>query len=173
MQKRSYSARRINVTEKPGRLSGFSSLQSCSSQPEQNETDEPPSLFNPLSADIGLYGLSQINTRPFRLVNSQPLLFLSKMHILKEGKGLFIFATGRRERSVCNFTNLFDPIQWNNSSFIGSKLVSEATTVLIPCGLNRLKQKADCFGALQEEGFIVRDNWGRIKTIIFYKKRST
>lgn len=144
MQKRSYSARRINVTEKPGRLSGFSSLQSCSSQPEQNETDEPPSLFEPFNAGIGLYGLSRINTRPFRFVNLRSLLFLSKTHMPKERKDFF---------------------------FAG--LANELTTESIQCGRISLQRTVDYCGELQEEGFIVRDNWGRIKTIIFCKKRST
>ncbi len=144
MQKRSYSARRINVTEKPGRLSGFSSLPSCINQPEQNETDEPPSLFRPLNAGIGLYGLSRINTRPFRFVNLRSLLFLSKTHIPKERKDFF---------------------------FAG--IASELTTELIQCGRISLRQTVDYCGDLQEEGFIVRDDGGRIKTIIFSKKRST
>lgn len=143
MQKRLYSARRISVTEKPGRLSGFSSLQSCASQPDQNETDEPPSLFEPLNACMGLYGLSQINTRPFRFVNLRSLLFLSKTHMPNERKDLF---------------------------FAG--LASELTTEPIRCGRISLQQNVDCC-ELQEEGFIVRDNRGRIKTIIFCKKRST
>jgi len=144
MQKRSYSARRINVTEKPGRLSGFSSLPSCINQPEQNETDEPPSLFRPLNAGIGLYGLSRINTRPFRFVNLRSLLFRSKTHIPKERKDFF---------------------------FAG--IASELTTELIQCGRISLRQTVDYCGDLQEEGFIVRDDGGRIKTIIFSKKRST
>jgi hypothetical protein len=144
MQKRSYSARRINVTEKPGRLSGFSSLPSCINQPEQNETDEPPSLFRPLNAGIGLYGLSRINTRPFRFVNLRSLLFLSKTPIPKERKDFF---------------------------FAG--IASELTTELIQCGRISLRQTVDYCGDLQEEGFIVRDDGGRIKTIIFSKKRST
>jgi len=144
MQKRSYSARRINVTEKPGRLSGFSSLPSCINQPEQNETDEPPSLFRHLNAGIGLYGLSRINTRPFRFVNLRSLLFLSKTHIPKERKYFF---------------------------FAG--IASELTTELIQCGRISLRQTVDYCGDLQEEGFIVRDDGGRIKTIIFSKKRST
>lgn len=116
MQTRLYSARRISVTEKPRRLPGFSSLQSCLSQPEQNETDEPPSLFKPLKAGIRLYWLSQINTHPFCLANSRPFMFLSKTHIPKEEEGFFAGLVG---------------------------------------------------------GFIVRDDRGRIKTIIFGKKRST
>ena len=144
MQKRSYSARRINVTEKPARLSDFSSIQSCISQPEQNETDEPPSLFMPSNAGIGLYGLSRINTRPFKFVIPRSLLFLSKMHMPKEGKDFFF-----------------------------SRLFSELTTESIQCGLISLRQTVDYCGELQEEGFIVRDNRGRIKTIIFCKKRST
>jgi len=142
MQKRFYSARRINVTEKPARLSGFSSLQSSSSQPEQNETDEPPSLFKPLNACISLYGLSQKNTRPLRFVITRPLLFPSKTHGQK-GKDLF---------------------------FAG--LLSELTKKSIPCGLTLLMRTNNWSGILQKEGFIVRDNSGRIKTIIFGKKRS-
>ena len=142
MQKRLYSARRISVTEKPGRLSGFSSLQSCASQPDQNETDEPPSLFESLNAGIGLYGLSRINTRPFRFVNLRSLLFLSKSHMPKERK---------------------DPF------FAGS--ADQLTTEFL-CSRISLQQAADCW-ELQEEGFIVRDKTGRIKTIIFCKKRST
>lgn len=116
MQKRSYPARRINVTAKPGRFSGFSSIMPCGSQPEQNETDEPPSLFKPLKAGIRLYGLSRINTHPFCLADSRPFLFLSKTHIPKEEEDFFAGLVG---------------------------------------------------------GFIVRDDRGRIKTIIFGKKRST
>lgn len=142
MQKRSYSARRINVTEKPARLSGFSSLQSCSSQPEQNETDEPPSLFKPLNAGIALYGLSRKDTRPLRFVTTRSLLFPSKTNRQK-GKAFF---------------------------FAGS--LSELTKKSIPCGLPLLRRTNNCSGMLQKEGFIVRDNSGRIKTIIFGKKRS-
>jgi len=144
MQKRLYSARRINVTEKPVRLSGFSSVQSCLSQPEQNETDEPPSLFKPLNAGIELYGQSRINTRPFRFVIPRSLFFLSKTHIPKEGKDSFF-----------------------------SKLLSELTTESVQRGRISLRQTVDYCGELQEEGFIVRDNRGRIKTIIYCKKRST
>ncbi len=172
MQKRSYSARRISVTEKPGRHSGFSSLQSCSSQPEQNETDEPPSPFKPLSAGIGLYGLSRINTRPFKSVNSRPLLFLSKSLLLKGKKGFFFFASGRREELFCDSTDLFDPKQRKDSPLTGDGLVSEGITESIPCSLFRLMRTSDCCGELHKEGFIVRDNRGRIKTIIFGKKRS-
>lgn len=145
MQKRLYSARQSNITEKPGRLSGFSSLQSCSCQPEQNETDEPPSLFKPLNAGIGLYGLSQIKTCPFRLSDSRPLLFLSKTHMQKGRTGFFFFASGCTE------------------------LITES----IPCSRISLRRITDYGGELQKEGFIVRDNRGRIKTIIFGKKRST
>ena len=143
MQKRLYSARRINVTEKPARLSGFSSLQSCSSQPEQNETDEPPSSFKPLDAGIVLYGLSRINTRPLRFAIPRSLLFPSKTHKPKKGKDFF-------------FEGFF----------------SEPATCSIPRGLTSLRLTTDCVGMLQKEGFIVRDNKGRIKTIIFGKKRS-
>jgi hypothetical protein len=97
-----------------------------------------------LNAGIGLYGLSRIYTRPFRLVNSRPLSFLSKTHTLKGGKGFFF-----------------------------SGLVNELITESIPCGGIRLRRITDCSWGLQKEGFIVRDNRGRIKTIIFGKKRST
>jgi hypothetical protein len=78
------------------------------------------------------------------LINSRPLLFLSKAHILKEKKGFF---------------------------FAG--LVSELTPESLPRGGIRLRRTNDCRWELQKEGFIVRDNRGRIKTIIFGKKRST
>ena len=144
MQKRSYSARRKNVMEKPERVSGFSSVQPCLTQSEQNEIDEPPSPFKPMSAGIGLYGLSLRNTHPFRFAIPRSLLFLSKTPIPKEWKDFF---------------------------FAG--LMSELTTESIQCGEIGLRQNVDNCGELQEEGFIVRNNRGRIKTIIFCKKRST
>jgi hypothetical protein len=144
MQKRSCSARRINVTEKPARLSGFSFVQSCISQPEQNETDEPPSLFKPLNACIGLYGQSRINTRHLRYVIPRSLLFFSKMRKPKEVKDFFF-----------------------------SRLVSGFTAESVQFRRINLRQSVDCFGELKEEGFIVRDNRGRIKTIVYCKKRST
>jgi hypothetical protein len=120
MQKRLYAARRINVvTEKPGRLSGFSPILSCISQLEQNETDEPPSQFNALNAGIGLHALSQIKTHPLRITYLPSSFFISEINVPEE--------------------NIFSPFSVK----------------------------------LQQKGFIVRDNMGRIKTIIFGKKRST
>lgn len=144
MQKRLYSARRINVTEKPVRFSGFSSIQSCLTQPEQNETDEPPSLFKPLNAGIGLYWLSRKNTCPFRFIIPRSLIFLSETHKPKEGKGSFF-----------------------------ARSVSGLTTESIQHGQIRLRQAVDYCRDLQEDGFVVRDNRGRIKTIIYCNKRST
>lgn len=80
MQQRSYSARHIIVTEKPGRISDFSSIQSCGAQSEQNETDEPPSLFKPLEAGTGLYRQHGANTRPFSFFN-YGTLFIPKTEI--------------------------------------------------------------------------------------------
>jgi hypothetical protein len=107
MQNRSFSARRIIITEKPGRLSDFSSVQSCGSQPEQNETDEPPSLFMPLNAGIGLCRLQRITTHPFSFFNSGTLL-LSKTEILKAWNFFFAEMPGRvkKEPVYCGY----DPV---------------------------------------------------------------
>jgi len=89
MQKRFYSARRMNVAEKSGQLSGFSSVQPCISQSEQNETDEPPSLLNPLNSGIKLYRHSEIKTRHLRFVNLPPLFFISNIDAPEERKVFF------------------------------------------------------------------------------------
>ena len=77
----------------------FTSLQPCDRQSEQNDTDEPPSLFMPINAGTGLNRLLDTPFCPARIAQGLPVFFLSKNRFFPETK-TFSFPANRFIRQL-------------------------------------------------------------------------
>ncbi|MDP3285646.1 MAG: hypothetical protein Q8M56_14540 [Desulfobacterales bacterium] len=64
----------------------FTSLQPCNRQSEQNDTDEPPSLFMTLNAGTGLNRLFEPPFCHALIAQGLPVFSLSKNHFFPETK---------------------------------------------------------------------------------------
>ena len=144
----------------------FTSLQPCDRQSEQNDTDEPPSLFVPFSAGTGLNRLFKTPFSTVPVSRDLPMFSLSKKHFFPKIKS-FPFPVNKLVRELpesaddCFETEGFILTPINGISKF-TKLFS-ATLFSTPLR-GRKAQKII--------SILLRDKRGRIKTIIFKQKRS-
>ncbi|MBU2622586.1 MAG: hypothetical protein KKD92_09750 [Proteobacteria bacterium] len=134
----------------------FTSLQPCDRQPDQNDTDEPPSLFMPINAGTGLNRLFEPPSCPARISQYLPVFSLSKNSLFQTPVNGILFNTPLRG-TLCS-----TPLRGRKTQGIIYSLL-KTKTLPVPASAD------DCF---KTEGFIIRDKRGRIKTIIFKQKRS-
>lgn len=80
--------------EKMRKKECFTSLQPCDRQSEQNDTDEPPSLFLPLNAGTGLNRLFATPFCPVLIAQDLQVFFLSKNRLSQKSKILPFPANG-------------------------------------------------------------------------------
>jgi len=152
-------------SEKMRKKECFNSLQPSDRQPDQNDTDEPPSLFMPINAGTGLNRLFEPPSCPDRISQYLPVFFLSKNSLFQTQVNGTLFSTPLRGI-------LFNtPLRGRITQGIISSLLKTKTLPVPANGcIRELSASADdCF---KTEGFIIRDKRGRIKTIIFKQKRS-
>jgi len=134
----------------------FSSLKPCDRQSEQNDTDEPPSLFMPINAGTGLNRLFETPLSSVRIAQYLPLLSLSKNRFFQTQMNGTLFSTLSRGRKM--------------QGIISNLLKTQI--LLFPANRCIRELSASAGDSSEPEGFIIRDKRGRIKTIIFKQKRS-
>ena len=78
----------------------FASLQPCDRQSEQNDTDEPPSLFMPINAGTGLNRLLDTPFCPALIAQDLPVFFLSKNRLSQTPINGTLFSTPLRGRKT-------------------------------------------------------------------------
>ncbi|OQW97297.1 MAG: hypothetical protein BWK74_06560 [Desulfobacteraceae bacterium A6] len=78
----------------------FNSLQPCDRQPDQNDTDEPPSLFMPINAGTGLNRLFEPPSCPDLISQYLPVFSLSKNSLFQTPVNGTLFSTPLRGRKT-------------------------------------------------------------------------
>jgi hypothetical protein len=86
--------------EKMRKKECFTSLQPCDRQSEQNDTDEPPSLFMPINAGTGLNRLLDTPFCPALIAQDLPVFFLSKNRLSQIPINGTLFSTPLRGRKT-------------------------------------------------------------------------
>jgi len=87
----------------------FTSLYPCNRQPEQNDMDEPPSLFMLLNAGTELNRLLDTPFYPALIAQDLPVFFLSKKHFFPKTKSL-LFPVNKLVRELsASADDCFEP----------------------------------------------------------------
>jgi len=84
----------------------FTSLQPCDRQSEQNDADEPPSLFMPIDAGTGLNRPFQALSSPALINMDLPVFFLSINRFFEQTKTL-PFPANRFKRELPESADVF------------------------------------------------------------------
>ena len=142
--------------EKMRKKECFTSLQPCDRQSEQNDTDEPPSLFLPLNAGTGLNRLFATPFRPALIAQDLQVFFLSKNRLSQKSKTLPFPANGCIRELSTSADDCFE-----TEGFI----ITPINGTLFSTPLRGRK-------AQKIISNLLIDKRGRIKTIIFKQKRS-